>query len=65
MIEAFAQETPLGRINTIEDIAAITLFAVSDECFMTGQTFHTSGGIDLRRLPTAVEIAGSIMADSV
>ncbi|MBV1688909.1 SDR family oxidoreductase [Novosphingobium sp. G106] len=62
MAEAFARETPLGRLNTIDDIAAVTLFAVSDECFMTGQTFHTTGGIDLRKLPSAVEIAASIEA---
>ncbi len=60
MVEAFASETPLGRINTVEDIAAATLFAVSDECFMTGQTFHTTGGITLRRLPMASEIGAAI-----
>ena len=62
MAEAFERETPLGRINTVEDIAAATLFAASDECFMTGQTFHTSGGITLRRLPSAAEIGASIEA---
>ncbi|HEY6871074.1 MAG TPA: SDR family oxidoreductase, partial [Novosphingobium sp.] len=50
MVEAFIRETPLGRLNTIEDIAAATLFAVSDECFMTGQTLHPTGGVTLRRL---------------
>jgi NAD(P)-dependent dehydrogenase (short-subunit alcohol dehydrogenase family) len=64
MAEAFARETPLGRINTVEDVAAAVLFAASDECFMTGQTFHVTGGITLRRLPTAAEIGASIAAAS-
>ena len=60
MAEAFIRETPLGRLNSVEDVAAATLFAVSDECFMSGQTFHGTGGITLRRLPSANEIAASI-----
>jgi len=61
-IEAFAREYPLGRITTIEDIAAVTLFAVSDECFMTGETFHVTGGLRLRRNPTLEEIGASVAA---
>jgi NAD(P)-dependent dehydrogenase (short-subunit alcohol dehydrogenase family) len=61
-IEAFAKEYPLGRITTVEDVAAATLFAASDECFMTGQTFHVTGGLTLRRNPTAEEIGASVTA---
>ena len=61
-IEAFAREYPLGRITTVEDVAAAALFAVSDECFMTGQTFHVTGGLTLRRNPTTAEITASVMA---
>ena len=64
MAEAFIRETPLGRLNSVEDVAAATLFAVSDECFMSGQTFHVTGGITLRKLPSATEIAASIQAAS-
>lgn len=56
VVEAFAREYPLGRITTVEDIAAAALFAASDECFMTGQTFQVNGGLTLRRNPTAAEI---------
>lgn len=62
MAEAFVRETPLGRISTVDDIAAAVLFAASDECFMTGQTFHTTGGITLRRLPTVAEMSASVEA---
>lgn len=59
--EAFAREYPLGRITTVEDVANVTLFAASDECFMTGETFHVTGGLRLRRNPTAGEIEASVM----
>ena len=57
---AFIDEIPLGRLNTVEDVANAVLFAVSDECFMTGQTFHVTGGLTLRRNPTAAEIGAVI-----
>ncbi|MDO7833489.1 SDR family oxidoreductase [Sphingobium sp. HBC34] len=56
VIDAFAREYPLGRITSVEDVANATLFAAGDECFMTGQTFHVSGGLTLRRNPTTAEI---------
>lgn len=51
----FSGEIPLGRLNTTEDIANAVAFAVSDDCFMTGQTLHVTGGLTLRRNPTAAE----------
>ncbi|MBB4615006.1 SDR family NAD(P)-dependent oxidoreductase [Novosphingobium taihuense] len=56
MIDAFAREYPLGRITTVDDVANAALFMAGDECFMTGQTFHVTGGLTLRRNPTAAEI---------
>lgn len=60
--EAFAREYPLGRVTTVDDIAAAALFAVSDECFMTGETFHVTGGLRLRRNPRLSEVADSVKA---
>lgn len=60
MVDAFAKEYPLGRVTTVEDVANAALFVASDECFMTGQTFHVTGGLTLRRNPTAAEIEASI-----
>ena len=57
---AFIKEMPLGRLNTVEDVANAALFIASDECFMTGQTFHVTGGLTLRRNPTAAEIAAAV-----
>jgi 2-hydroxycyclohexanecarboxyl-CoA dehydrogenase len=62
MVEAYAKEYPLGRITTIDDIANAALFMASDECFMSGQTFHVTGGLTLRRNPTTEEVMASIAA---
>jgi 2-hydroxycyclohexanecarboxyl-CoA dehydrogenase len=62
MVAAFEKEYPLGRVTTVEDVANTALFVASDECFMTGQTFHVTGGLTLRRNPTAAEIAASVQA---
>jgi 2-hydroxycyclohexanecarboxyl-CoA dehydrogenase len=62
--EAFVKEYPLGRLTTVEDVANTALFVASDECFMTGQTFHVTGGLTLRRNPTSAEIATAVQAVS-
>lgn len=50
-IAGFTRETPLGRLSTVEDIAAAAVWAASDECFQTGDVIRVSGGAHLRRLP--------------
>ncbi|MBO9376209.1 SDR family oxidoreductase [Sphingomonas histidinilytica] len=62
MAEAYAREYPLGRIGTVDDVANAALFMAGDECFMTGETFHVTGGLTLRRNPTSAEIMASIAA---
>lgn len=53
---AFEREYPLGRIGTIEDIAAAAVWLASDACFMTGENLQVNGGLTLRRNPTFAEI---------
>ena len=55
-IEAFRREYPLGRIGTIEDVAAAAVWLSSDECFMTGQSLQVNGGLTLRRNPRLAEL---------
>jgi 2-hydroxycyclohexanecarboxyl-CoA dehydrogenase len=62
MTEAFVKEYPMGNLTTINDVANTAVFVASDECFMTGQTFHVTGGLTLRRNPTAQEIELSVRA---
>jgi len=49
--EAFEAEIPLGRLNTVDDVAAAILWLSSDEAYLTGQNLHASGGNTLTRLP--------------
>ena len=40
-----AEETPLGRLGTGEDVAKAAAFLLSDDaCFITGQTLGVDGG---------------------
>ena len=40
-------DIPIGRLGSVDDIAAACLFLITDECgFMTGQTLHVNGGTD-------------------
>ncbi|MDP7201831.1 MAG: SDR family oxidoreductase, partial [Dehalococcoidia bacterium] len=39
---------PLGRLGTVDDLAAACVFLVTDDCgFITGQTLHVNGGAGL------------------
>lgn len=48
---AFERETPLGRLATVEDIAAAALWLASDDCYTTGDRVRVAGGVHLRRHP--------------
>lgn len=46
--QALAEETPLGRLGTPQDIAAAAAFLMSPEAsFITGQTLTVDGGFSL------------------
>jgi NAD(P)-dependent dehydrogenase (short-subunit alcohol dehydrogenase family) len=62
MLAAFEKEYPLGRVNTVEDIAKASAWVASEDCFMTGQTLQVNGGLTLRRNPTNAEIRASVIA---
>lgn len=50
---AFLEETPLGRMGTIDDVAEAVLWLASDaSSYITGQNLIVDGGTSLRRLPT-------------
>ena len=40
-------DIPVGRLGSVEDIAAATMFLINDDCgFMSGQTLHVNGGTE-------------------
>jgi len=50
--EAFEREIPLGRLNTVDDIAAAVLWVCSPESYLTGQNLQINGGNTLTCLPS-------------
>ena len=45
MIKSVVEQTPMGRLGTPEEIAAVIRFLLSEESsFMTGHTIGASGG---------------------
>ena len=40
-------DIPVGRLGSVDDIAAATMFLINDDCgFMSGQTIHVNGGTE-------------------
>ena len=60
LFDAFVPGYPLGRIGTVDDIAAAAVWLASDECFMTGQNLQVNGGLTLRRNPSKDEIGRAV-----
>jgi NAD(P)-dependent dehydrogenase (short-subunit alcohol dehydrogenase family) len=58
--DTFLPYFPLGRLVTIEDVAAAALWLSSDECFMTGSTLVIDGGMILRGVPLLKGLPESI-----
>ncbi len=56
---AFARETAMGRICTVDDIANGVLFLCSDQSFVSGQNIQLNGGASLGRLPKPHEMAAA------
>ncbi|MBS0393174.1 MAG: SDR family oxidoreductase [Proteobacteria bacterium] len=59
---AFLNEYPLGRIGTVDDVAAAAVWLADDQCFMTGQVLQVNGGLTLRRNPLPREINAALKA---
>lgn len=57
LIEAVKQQTPLGRMGHVDDIANAALYLASDEAgYVTGQTLCVDGAASSQKLPTAADI---------
>jgi NAD(P)-dependent dehydrogenase (short-subunit alcohol dehydrogenase family) len=46
---AYERETPLGRLATVDDVAAAAVWLASDGCHTTGDRIRVAGGVHLRR----------------
>jgi len=56
--DAFIEETPLGRMGSVDDVVEAVLWLASDAAsFITGQNLLIDGGTSLRRLPRNEQFA--------
>ncbi len=56
-IEAIRQQTPLGRMGDVSDIANAALYLASDEAaYISGQTLCVDGAASTQKLPTTNDI---------
>ena len=62
LVDTFISRTPLGRLNTSEDVAAAAVWLASDNAFVTGQNIQVNGGLTLRGNPQAADIQQAIAA---
>ena len=62
IVDAFLPRYPLGRLNTMTDVANTALWLASDEAFLTGENIQCNGGLTLRGNPQASDIGASIAA---
>ncbi len=60
LVDTFISRTPLGRLNTSNDIASAAVWLASDQAFVSGQNLQVNGGLTLRGNPQAVDIQKAI-----
>lgn len=61
---AFTSRTPLGRLNTSDDVAAAAVWLGSDQAFISGQNIQVNGGLTLRGNPQMTDLQNAIAAAS-
>ncbi|MGY6550855.1 MAG: SDR family NAD(P)-dependent oxidoreductase [Erythrobacter sp.] len=62
LVDAFMPRYPLGRLNTVDDVAHACLWLCSDHAFVTGQNIQPNGGLTLRGNPQASDVAAAVSA---
>jgi NAD(P)-dependent dehydrogenase (short-subunit alcohol dehydrogenase family) len=62
LVDAFLPRYPLGRLNTVEDVAHACLWLCTDQAFVTGANIQPNGGLTLRGNPQASDVAAAIAA---
>jgi NAD(P)-dependent dehydrogenase (short-subunit alcohol dehydrogenase family) len=62
LVDAFLPRYPLGRLNTVEDVAHACLWLSTDQAFVTGANIQVNGGLTLRGNPQASDVAAAIAA---
>jgi NAD(P)-dependent dehydrogenase (short-subunit alcohol dehydrogenase family) len=60
---AFLEQTPLGRMGTLEDVTQAVLWLASDDAsYITGQVLNIDGGTSSRKLPSNADVLRHLQA---
>lgn len=62
LVDAFLPRYPLGRLNTVEDVAHACLWLSGDKAYVSGQNIQPNGGLTLRGNPQASDVAAAVGA---
>jgi NAD(P)-dependent dehydrogenase (short-subunit alcohol dehydrogenase family) len=62
IVDAFLPRYPMGRLNTVEDVAHACLWLSTDQAYVTGANIQPNGGLVMRGNPQAGDVAAAIGA---
>ena len=62
LTDAFVPRYPMGRLNTVEDVAYACLWLCTDTAYVTGANIQPNGGLIMRGNPQAGDVAAAIGA---
>ncbi len=62
LTDAFLPRYPMGRLNTVDDVAHACLWLSTDQAYVTGANIHPNGGLVMRGNPQAADVAAAVGA---
>ncbi|MFO6431825.1 SDR family NAD(P)-dependent oxidoreductase [Erythrobacter sp. W302b] len=62
LTDAFLPRYPMGRLNTVEDVAHACLWLSADQAYVTGANIQPNGGLIMRGNPQAGDVAAAVGA---
>jgi NAD(P)-dependent dehydrogenase (short-subunit alcohol dehydrogenase family) len=62
LTDAFLPRYPMGRLNTVDDVAHACLWLSTDQAYVTGANIQPNGGLIMRGNPQAHDVAAAVGA---
>jgi len=62
LTDAFLPRYPMGRLNTVDDVAHACLWLCTDNAYVTGANIQPNGGLIMRGNPQAHDVAAAVGA---
>lgn len=62
IVDAFLPRYPMGRLNTVDDVAHACLWLSTDNAYVSGANIQPNGGLIMRGNPQAGDVAAAVGA---